>query len=217
MKKTLILTAALVCAAFAVNAATLVDNWSGSSWNAANQPDFVAGSGILYSLPSSTAGTSLHVEGAYAGSLQGGNAGDYFYTLFTKPLFTFSNDAGWEGVTQVKLEILYGGMAFDNNGMLSFEGQPAYMADSFSRVAAEGVENDFSDEAFLNTYIWDFQVPVDLKDFVLDFSTTANHVAIFDITLSVETSAVPEPSTYALIAGGLGLATVVAIRRRRRA
>lgn len=210
MKKTILFTAALACAAFTAKAEVLFeDTWS--TWTTAYQTAYAGGNGSLIADGSSTGGTTLGISGGFAG----GVTGTELYTQFAFPTFTFTNNGNWSDVNQLILTITYGGNSnAAANASLALNGDAAQVipADFYTRPGAVPAEDT---DAFTNTYIWDITPDTDVSSLVISFTTIVPHTAISNITLTGVGAAVPEPSTYALILGGVVLGGVAIVRRRR--
>lgn len=217
MKKTLILTAALASAALTANAALFTDTWS--TWTPEYQSviDYNAGNGTLRSDASSNGGTSLGIQNGNIYPLESpgspgyqGNAftGTALYNSTALPTFTFTNTGTtWEGVTSLQLSIAYN----------SRSNTDAIATLSYGSVVSgiNGVEKPGANDAQFNVlemvYTWNFAEAVDLSDFQITYTAIGTRTGYESFTLT----AVPEPSTYALLAGAFGLAAVVVARRRR--
>lgn len=220
MKKTLILTAAFACAAFTANAA-LVSSWVGDVWSYAEQPNYAtdltihAAGSAGGTLVSNVAPTSTNPEDPSAQLLNG-----VFYSFFASPTLTGNIDTILPDLQQIIVEITYaGGLQLADFG-LSFNGDSTvYNPFSHETIALEEpVQTPIAAfDGYQYTAIWNIAAlnlenPIDSIQFALPMG---KHIGLVDIT--VTQVAVPEPSTYALIAGGFGLAAVVVARRRRRA
>lgn len=217
MKKTLILTAAFVCAAFTANA-QLVTSWSGDVWSYAEQPNYAtdltihAADGSSATLVSNVAPGSTNPSDPMAQLLDG-----VFYSHFSNPTLTGNIDTVLPGLQQIIVEISYAGNFRGTDFGLSFNGDPTiYAPVSRDTVALPDpiVTSIGEFDGDKQTAIWDIaglglDNPIDSIQFVLPVGM---FVGLADITV---TQVVPEPSTYALLAAAFGLAAVVVARRRR--
>lgn len=219
MKKTLILAAAFTCAAFTANAA-LVTTWSGSVWSYDVQENYATDLTIHAANGSSATLVSNVAPGPSAPMPHHHLLDGIFYTFASSPTLTGNISSILPGVQQIIVEITYSGnFTSAANYGLSFNGDPTVylpLAENRNTVTLPEKEQTPAGEftAYTQTAVWnvaDFNlnVPIDSIQFVLPLGS---HVGLIDVTV---TQVVPEPSTYALILGGLGLAGVVVARRRR--
>ena len=218
MKK--FLMPALVCAmALSAQAQTLVDTWSNSGGGlnlatyggeyrpAVLTPDTgsAPGAGITYTGVTSGGLGSITVPEGYGGFYTN-NSSSVAFTLQTSNVLT--------GATTITLSFLSGGIGtFSASSVtLSYNvGHSNVASSSYGAVPAGLVDTPIG-EVPMTTYTWSW----DVSSFGPSTGLTLNwgtgvHTFFDQVTM---TQAVPEPSTYALLGLGLGVAFV--LRRRSR-
>jgi hypothetical protein len=198
----------LGCLCAARSSASLTDEWTaaGGAWTAAGQSGFVSGSGGSLSGDTGSSGaTALTVANATSGGL----FTDYYYSLFSTPTFTLTSSDVLADITTLSVEIHMAG-TFTAAPSLTFNGQA--LTASATSFADGTIGGSFAATTY--TYTWDVaSVVAESNTFSIDW-TLPNHTAIDAISITQSSSAVPEPSAFAAIAGA-GALTLVAFRRRR--
>lgn len=223
---TCIITALLGVSSISAQAQTIVNNWSssGGAWTAANQPDFVAapgGGGTLYSDEAIAGGTNNGTDntGAIWTSVippftfppgpGSGIYGGYYYTLASTPAISINTTNLLADVQTITFSLNTAATFVSNSVTLNFSG--ALAANDFSAQYL-GDDPDFGAGIYIYTWTWDVSGATLPSSFSVDWTTPAQHTAYFSAQLI---QAVPEPSTYAMIALAMGVLVVFHYRRRR--
>lgn len=208
--KTTILSVLITCAGLAAaSAQTTVSLWTaaGGAFTPASQPGYTAGVGGTLTPDSGSAPASLVITGATSGGLYS----DYFYSLFSTPAVTLAADT-LAGVSTITLEIVTGGFAFGAAPALDFGSETNWTVSATTEPAG----NTGFGELTRYTYVWDVSsVVASGSSFAIDW-TLNNHAPIAHVSLTQTGSSVPEPASFAALAG-LGVLGAAAARRRRRA
>lgn len=205
----LILTGLL---AVSVRAQTIVDTFSdsGGAWTSSNQPDFVAaspGGGTLYTDQAILEGTNnsgsntgaVWTSTISSGTNQGsGLYGDYYYTFFSTPAISISTTNVLAGVDTITFTLVSNATFTSSSVGLTFNGTQT--ANDFDSEMV-GYDSEFNVNIYLYTWTWDVSTVTSTGSFSLDWTTPGYHTAYFSAEVI---QAVPEPSTYALMALGLG-------------
>lgn len=189
------------------NAQVQVETWSaaGGAWTAANQTGWTNGTGgVLNPDASADYGAELSATGATSGGIYS----SYYYTSNSTPTFTLSTSNVLSGVQTISLSLTSNAVFSDGSVTLTF-GSQSVEVDSFSSTSA-GTIGGFA--ATLYTWTFDVSSLAPENSFSLSWTTPSAHTAYEPISM---TQAVPEPSTYALIALGLGALLFVRSRRAR--
>lgn len=235
MRKTILCVAAtLFGAAFGANAANLaVDSWTNDAgaWQSANQPFFASEHRILAN------DRSGQGEDRY-GALQSSDGpswlihhltGHSFYAGLSPVDFVLTPKEAVAGTTVVRLSVLLNFGFHEkptltvtgvNGGTLALtsevvEPSNAYLGDINNPDLNDPLPNVTDEPLELYIFSWTLDHPLGAEDtFYLNFGIN-RHASLSSVILLQE--AVPEPSTYALIAAACGLAAVVVGRRRRKA
>ena len=207
------------CIAFrSAHAQDLTNTWSGTggAWTTANQPDFVSSTGgTLYSDQSiavaannSTSNTDAILtvgagkyEGIYAPS---SNPPGYLYVGSGTPAITLSTSYILDDVKSITLSIDVAYGTFEANSMsLTVNGGSVDSNPTFTTVdtgaTAQGLE------VYDYIYNWDVSDLGSISDLSVSWDTPVAHTAYTDVGLTQSVEAIPEPSTWMLLSGGLCL------------
>lgn len=211
MKKTLIFAAAIASAAFTANAATLVEEWTiaGGAWSWAD--DAFPGSGTVNS--DGNGNGTLTVANGYVSQTGGNFQHLFFYSghaAGSNPSISLSSSELLSGVQTIYLIINFAG-SFDDVPTLTFGNLSGISADYTPAPVPSGNMGGFVASTY--TFGWDVSSLAGTT-FQIDFSLPP-HAAFDSVQLIQDTNAIPEPSTYALILGGVILGGVAIARRRR--
>lgn len=212
-----------LAASGAAAAAARTDRWStaGGAWDDTYQTAWVS-TNTLRPDASSDFGATLHASARPSPSglaPTGGLYDTFYYTFFTSPVLTLSTDEVLSDLDTIAFEFSYAaGLTSVEAIGLVLNYNPAHLAlapDSFVTGSSETISTAFGDQTF-TTYSFTWSVS-DLG--ATDaFSITWNlgsHNSFNGVALTqTSASAVPEPASFAALAGlcVLGLA---ASRRRR--
>ncbi|MGE9292403.1 MAG: PEP-CTERM sorting domain-containing protein [Puniceicoccales bacterium] len=140
---------------------------------------------------------------------------DYIYTLFSSPnTFTVTDSEILDGLSNVVFQVESGGAtATEVELTYTLEGDAtSYVMATAYTATADGQNGT------INAYQWDLSsVASTLESYTITL-TNGVHSALFGMQLNTSNAyagnAIPEPSTYAALAG-LGVLTVVLLRRRK--
>lgn len=233
---------ALFGAALAAEAANLAsDLWTntGHAWNRDNQPHYNRTEQIIMADDrSDPARFGMLKSSVGPGWLIDHLTGHSFYAGLTPVDFTLKPKDVMTGTQVIRLEVL---LSFgfhgkptltvnrwsDEDGEL-IEGTPlerdpisvtptdTYLPDLNSTPALGTPPSDVVNKPLeMYLFSWTLDHPLgDMDTFELNFGISS-YASISSVMLMQE--AIPEPSTYALLAGAFGLAAVLVARRRRRA
>jgi hypothetical protein len=126
-------------------------------------------------------------------------------------VLTFTDSTVAAGTTQLVFQGIINN--FDNpfSLTLSVNGGAQALAASSSTFVSTGTVAD------LYTYTWDLSTLPAVSSYQLTLNAGFSQMLAFQVDQVNVTAAVPEPSTYALLAGGLALIGGVARRRQRAA
>lgn len=193
--------------AFVAQAQTvLTDAWTvaGNAWTPASHPNY-ATDGIISADVGSQSGATITT------SSKAGLYTNYFYSLFTTPTFTLATSNVLADVRTISFSVTIAG-AFSSGPVLNFNASNSALSNYTFTAGATSDVGGFS--AVTNTYTWDVTGLGSSSAFNIVWALP-NHTAIGAVTLTqdINVSAVPEPSTYAAIFGGLVLVGAVARRR----
>ncbi|WP_334106790.1 PEP-CTERM sorting domain-containing protein [Methylobacillus sp.] len=188
-------------ATFATSASATTNVWdSATPWGDATPVQYVEWNSF-----DTVAGDSTPEIGAGTISLTPPAAiqmGEGIYTLFNIPTFT-ATLAGTAGVFDVYLRTAAQGNTLDTTATLNGTSATAVVA--FSGVGSQGDEQELY-------WVWNNVAGADLYTF--QFKAASEHIFIDQIALAT-VAAVPEPSTYAMLALGLGMLGAASRRTRK--
>lgn len=217
--------AALAFASVSAVAATQTDRWStaGGAWDDTYQTAWVS-TNTLRPDASSDFGATLHASvrpSASGLAPTGGLYDTFYYTFFTAPTLTLSTDNVLSGLETVTFEFAYaaGLTSVEAIGLvLNYNSSHLGLAPaSFVTGASETISTAFGDQTFTTySFTWSVLGLGSTDNFSITWNLGA-HNAFNGVALTQATaSAVPEPASFAALAG-LGSLALVATRRRRSA
>ena len=128
-----------------------------------------------------------------------------------------ATNAGFTFATRTDVEGLLSSLSLTNN---EWAGYAQIMGHGIPRELIWGMYDDETDNPFGWAYAYSNDNVWGYKDSATDANTIQNSGVANSVDMGIwayQTAAVPEPSTYALMLGGLGLVGLIATRRRKQA
>lgn len=217
------LFAALPCAILSAASATQTERWStsGGAWDDTYQSEWTTNNTLL---PDASAdfGATLRasVRPAPSGLAPTGGLYDtFYYTFFTAPAFTLSTGNVLDGLETITLDFSYGSglTSVESIGLaLNYNAANNNLApSSFSTGASETIATVFGDQTFTHySFTWIVGGFGETDAFTIHWAL-GSHNAFNGVALvqTAASSAVPEPASFAVLAG-LGALALGASRRR---